>query len=51
GPVRDTYGSVAPGEVVALVGSAGLIEVSIRNGDAASVLSAARGARVRARTR
>ncbi|MGH7504103.1 MAG: SAM hydrolase/SAM-dependent halogenase family protein, partial [Longimicrobiales bacterium] len=42
GPVRDTYGSVAPGEVVALVGSAGLIEVSIRNGDAASVLSAAR---------
>jgi len=46
GPVRRTYGDVEPGTLVALVGSLDLLEVSVRNGDAAARLEAGRGARV-----
>lgn len=49
GPIHETYASVAPGEVLALIGSAGLIEISVRNGSAAAVLGAARGSVVRGR--
>ena len=44
GPLRRTYADVAPGELVALVGSLGLVEISVRNGDAAARLGAGRGA-------
>ncbi|MDY7231849.1 SAM hydrolase/SAM-dependent halogenase family protein [Hyalangium rubrum] len=40
------YQSVAPGELLALVGSAGLLELSARDGSAASVLGVDRGERV-----
>ncbi len=33
--VRDAYGQVAPGEVLALVGSSGWLEIAVRNGNAA----------------
>lgn len=46
-PVRDTYASVSAGQAVALVGSAGFIEISIRDGSAARELPAVRGATVR----
>ncbi len=46
GPVRKTYGDVAHGELVALVGSIDLLEISVRNGSAADQLEAGRGARV-----
>ncbi len=41
------YQAVAPGELLALVGSAGLLELSVRDGSAATVLGAGRGAHVR----
>jgi S-adenosyl-L-methionine hydrolase (adenosine-forming) len=47
--VRETYGSVAPGELLALVGSAGLIEVAVRDGNAAAVLALDKGAAVSGR--
>lgn len=47
GPLRRTYADVAPGEALALVGSAGLLEVSVRDGNAAALLGAGRGAEVR----
>ena len=43
GPVRRTYGEVPVGGVVALVGSIGLLEVSVRDGSAADRLGAGRG--------
>ncbi|MBW3552101.1 MAG: SAM-dependent chlorinase/fluorinase [Gemmatimonadetes bacterium] len=46
GPLRRTYGDVLEGEPLALVGSLGLLEVSVRNGSAAGRLSAGRGAPV-----
>lgn len=46
GPLRRTYGDVPDGEPLALVGSLGLLEVSVRNGSAAARLSAGRGAPV-----
>lgn len=49
GPLRRTYGDVEPGELVALIGSLGWIEVSVRNGNAADRLEAGRGARVTVR--
>lgn len=51
GPVRTTYGDVPGGELVALVGSAGRLEIAVRNGSAALRLGAgaALGARVRLR--
>lgn len=46
GPLRRTYGNVFDGEPLALVGSLGLLEISVRNGSAAARLSAGRGAPV-----
>jgi hypothetical protein len=41
------YQAVAPGELLALVGSSGLLEISARDGNAASALGVDRGERVR----
>jgi len=41
------YQAVAPGAPLSLVGSTGLLEVSVRDGSAAEVLGAGRGVRVR----
>jgi S-adenosylmethionine hydrolase len=48
-PLRRTYADVAPGEPVALVGSSGLIEVAVRDGNAAAALGIVRGTTVRIR--
>lgn len=45
-PLRATYGDVAPGTLVALVGSSGLVEIALRDGDAAQTLGAELGAPV-----
>lgn len=45
-PVASHYQAVAPGEPLALVGSFGTLEVSIRDGSAARALGVGRGARV-----
>jgi hypothetical protein len=45
------YQAVAPGELLALVGSAGLLELSAREGSAHAVLGASRGERVRIQPR
>lgn len=42
-----TYGEAAPGELLALVGSGGRVEVSVREGSAAAVLGRVRGLSVR----
>ena len=39
-----TYGEVGPGELVVYVGSAGLVEIAVRDGSAAERLGLARGA-------
>ena len=44
-----TYADVASGEPIALVGSSGLIEIAIRDGNAASSLGLKRGTAVRVR--
>lgn len=41
-----TYSDAAPGEAVALVGSNGFLEIAVRDGSAAGVLSISRGQRV-----
>ena len=46
-PVLRTYADAAPGGVVALCGSSGLIEVAVRDGSAARLLGLERGAPVR----
>ncbi len=46
GPVRRAYGDVRVGELLALVGSAGVLEISVRDGNAAVTLGVGRGARV-----
>jgi S-adenosyl-L-methionine hydrolase (adenosine-forming) len=46
GPLRRSYSDVQPGSVIALIGSLDLLEVSIRDGDAADRLQATRGTRV-----
>ncbi len=51
GGVFRTYADVAPGELLALVGSAGLLEISVRDGNAAALLSLQRGAEVRVLSR
>lgn len=43
GPLRTTYGEVAPGEIVAIIGSTGMLEVAINQGHAATQLRAAPG--------
>jgi S-adenosyl-L-methionine hydrolase (adenosine-forming) len=45
-PVRRTYGDVQSGQLVALVGSSGLLEVAVRDGSAAAALGVTRGAAV-----
>ncbi|MEP6733784.1 MAG: SAM-dependent chlorinase/fluorinase [bacterium] len=44
--LRKTYGDVASGETVALVGSSGLVEIAVCDGSAAEALSAHRGMQV-----
>jgi S-adenosyl-L-methionine hydrolase (adenosine-forming) len=46
-PVRRTYAEVATGELVAVVGSSGLLEIAVRDGNAASRLALSRGTPVR----
>lgn len=45
--VRQTYADVTPGEIMALIGSAGYLEIAVRDGDAARLLSAQVGDPVR----
>jgi S-adenosylmethionine hydrolase len=45
-PLRRAYGEAAPGEPVAVVSSAGTVEVAVRDGSAADAWGAGRGARV-----
>jgi len=45
-PVRSTYADVGIGEVVAVVGSTGFIELAVRDGSAAEALRLVRGSRV-----
>jgi S-adenosylmethionine hydrolase len=45
-PLRRTYGDVAPGKPLALVGSSGLIEIAVRDGSAAQLLSLTKGSPV-----
>lgn len=42
-PVASTYGDVAPGEALVLVGSDGYVEIAVRDGSAADVLGLAPG--------
>jgi S-adenosyl-L-methionine hydrolase (adenosine-forming) len=46
GPLRRTFEDVAAGELVAYVGSGGTVEIAVREGSAAEVLGAGRGAPV-----
>jgi len=46
--LRATFADVAPGALVAFVGSGGTVEVAVRNGRADEVLGAGRGVEVRA---
>jgi hypothetical protein len=48
GPLRRTFGDVAPGKLVAYVGSGGTVEIAVRDGSAATVLGAGVGAAVTA---
>jgi S-adenosyl-L-methionine hydrolase (adenosine-forming) len=45
-PYRDTFGAVAPGELVAFTDSAGLVSLAVNGGNAAQRLGLAPGARV-----
>lgn len=47
--VHSTYASVEPHELVALIGSTGTLEVSVRDGNAAERLAVGRGHPVHAR--
>ncbi|HSJ15483.1 MAG TPA: SAM-dependent chlorinase/fluorinase [Longimicrobiales bacterium] len=46
GPLRSTYADVATGRPLALIGSAGYLEISVRDGSAASRLWQERGSEV-----
>lgn len=48
-PLATTYGDVAPGELVAYGGSAGYLEIGVRDGSAAARLGARRGTPVHVR--
>ncbi len=43
GPLRSTYADVSSGEIVALIGSTGMLEIAINQGNAASQLRASPG--------
>jgi S-adenosylmethionine hydrolase len=45
-PLRRTYADVPPGDALAIVGSSGLIEVAVRDGNAARTLNLTRGSPV-----
>lgn len=45
-PVRRTYGDANPGELVAVTGSTGRLEIALRDGSAARVLGLGAGAKV-----
>jgi S-adenosyl-L-methionine hydrolase (adenosine-forming) len=45
-PIMHTYGDVAPGMLIAVVGSSGLVEIAQRNGSAATRLALKPGATV-----
>ncbi len=47
GRLRGSYSDVAPGELLALVGSAGTLEISVRDDSAAARLGVGRGSEVR----
>ena len=49
GPLRRTYGDVGTGGLLAYIGSAGAIEIAVRDGSAARRLGVGIGANVRAR--
>lgn len=49
GPIRRIYADVSPGELLALVGSAGVVEIAVRDGSAAERLGVRRGTDVRVR--
>ena len=49
-PLARTYSDVASGELTALIGSSGLVEIAVRDGSAAAVLGADRGTTVVLRT-
>jgi S-adenosylmethionine hydrolase len=49
-PILRTYADVAPGAVLALVGSSGLIEIAVRDGNAAALLGLQRDSTVLLRT-
>jgi S-adenosylmethionine hydrolase len=44
--IRATYADVPPGEPLALVGSSGHLEISVRDGDAATLLALRKGSRI-----
>jgi S-adenosylmethionine hydrolase len=48
--MRTHYAAAEMGELLALIGSGGTLEISVRNGNAAERLSAGRGDRVNVRT-
>lgn len=48
--IRSTYSDVGPGEMVALVGSSGLVEIAVRDGSATNALGLGRGQKVVLRT-
>lgn len=43
GPLRSTYAEVSTGEILALIGSTGMVEIAINQGNAAAQLRAAPG--------
>jgi S-adenosylmethionine hydrolase len=47
GRIRRTYSDAAPGELLAMIGSFGMLEIAVRLGDAARTLGAGPGAPVR----
>jgi hypothetical protein len=49
GPLRRTFGDAPPGGLLALIGSAGTVEIAVRDGSAARRLGLGVGGRVRAR--
>jgi S-adenosyl-L-methionine hydrolase (adenosine-forming) len=51
GPLRQTYNDVAPGNLLAYIGSGGAVEIAVRDGSAARRLGVGMGGRVRARLR
>jgi S-adenosylmethionine hydrolase len=50
GPLRDHYAVVGQGELLALIGSEGLLEVAVRDGSAAVLTGAGIGAAIKIET-